>query len=147
MNDCNRCFNQKKYEITRDKIEIKVLLTFSINVSWPGIHLYCSSKTMLLFLTKKYCAGLAFAISRDLVSKMYDQSLVTPFFWVDDAYVTGLLTANLTGVNRVPLNKYMSLFGLYCSLVHSWKSEGIDSDKMFHLLLNIVYYLVVYNTY
>lgn len=129
------------------KLKSKYYLRFLLTFHDPEYIYTVHVKTLLLFLTKKYCAGLAFAISRDLVSKMYDQSLVTPFFWVDDAYVTGLLTANLTGVNRVPLNKYMSLFGLYCSLVHSWKSEGIDSDKMFHLLLNIVHYLVVYNTY
>ncbi|KAI0234284.1 Beta-1,3-galactosyltransferase 1, partial [Lamellibrachia satsuma] len=35
----------------------------------------------------QYCSGLAFLLSREMVSEMYAASLKTPFFWVDDAYV------------------------------------------------------------
>ena len=58
-----------------------------------------------------YCAGLAFLLSREMVSQMYAASLKTPFFWVDDAYVSGLLPAKVSGVERVPLNRHFSLGG------------------------------------
>lgn len=38
-----------------------------------------------------YCSGSAFIMSQDVIAPMYQISLVTPFFWVDDFYLTGLL--------------------------------------------------------
>ncbi|KAI0234287.1 Lactosylceramide 1,3-N-acetyl-beta-D-glucosaminyltransferase A [Lamellibrachia satsuma] len=59
----------------------------------------------------QYCAGVAFLLSREMVSEMYAASLKTPFFWVDDAYVSGLLPAKVNGVERVALNSHFSLQG------------------------------------
>lgn len=39
----------------------------------------------------QYCAGLAFVISRDLISALHNKSFSTPYFWIDDVYITGLL--------------------------------------------------------
>ena len=59
----------------------------------------------------EYCAGVAFLLSREMVSEMYAASLKTPFFWVDDAYVSGLLPAKVSGVERVALNTHFTLKG------------------------------------
>jgi hypothetical protein len=45
-----------------------------------------------------FCKGSAFILTGDLSRLMYNASLYTKFFWVDDYYITGLL-ANATGVN------------------------------------------------
>ena len=59
----------------------------------------------------KYCAGLAFLLSGEMVSEMYAASLKTPFFWVDDAFVTGLLPGKVSGIEHVALNRHFSLTG------------------------------------
>ena len=58
-----------------------------------------------------YCAGLAFLLSREMVSEMYAASLNTPFFWVDDAFVSGLLPSKVSGLERVALNRHFCLGG------------------------------------
>ena len=47
-----------------------------------------------------YCSGSAFVLSADVVKDMYNASLHTPFFWVDDFYVTGLLAKKVGVVHR-----------------------------------------------
>jgi hypothetical protein len=42
-----------------------------------------------------YCAGIGYVVSRPLVPLLYNASKYTPFFWVDDVYVTGMLTKNI----------------------------------------------------
>jgi hypothetical protein len=49
----------------------------------------------------RYCAGLAFVISGDLIPLLYTTSRTTPFFWIDDVYVTGLLPGKLHDVQYV----------------------------------------------
>lgn len=39
----------------------------------------------------KYCSGSAFLFTPDIIADMYNISLFTPFFWVDDVYITGYL--------------------------------------------------------
>ena len=50
-----------------------------------------------------YCSGSAYVLSPDVVSDMYNASLNTPFFWVDDFYITGLL-ASKVGVKHEKFN-------------------------------------------
>ncbi|ESO91167.1 hypothetical protein LOTGIDRAFT_95793, partial [Lottia gigantea] len=38
-----------------------------------------------------YCSGSAFLMSNDVALKMYDATLRTPFFWIDDYYITGMV--------------------------------------------------------
>jgi len=57
----------------------------------------------------KYCAGLAYLMSRDLVAGMYKASLSTPFFWIDDVYITGLLPLKIPNINYVDLLKNFTL--------------------------------------
>ena len=44
---------------------------------------------------RDYCLGLAFLMSTDLTEKLYNISFSTPFFWIDDYYVTGWLIDKL----------------------------------------------------
>lgn len=40
----------------------------------------------------QYCAGMGFVMSQEVVVDLYEASQTTPFFWIDDVYVTGLVT-------------------------------------------------------
>lgn len=51
----------------------------------------------------RYCSGSAYLMSYDVVKKFYLKSLETPFFWIDDYYVTGML-AHATNVTPISLN-------------------------------------------
>lgn len=42
-----------------------------------------------------YCPGLALLMSADLVTKLWENSLRTKYFWVDDVFFTGLLVEEL----------------------------------------------------
>lgn len=55
-----------------------------------------------------YCSGSAFILTVDVAGAMYNASLETPFFWVDDFYVTGLL-AKKVGVVHEDFNSVYSL--------------------------------------
>lgn len=58
----------------------------------------------------QYCAGIAYVISRQLVKQLYEASKSTPFFWIDDVYVTGLLTKKVPDrIDYVDLNQRMTL--------------------------------------
>jgi hypothetical protein len=43
----------------------------------------------------QYCAGIGYVVSRPLLPLLYNASRSTPFFWIDDVYVTGLLPKKL----------------------------------------------------
>ncbi len=47
-----------------------------------------------------YCSGSAFIMTADVALEMYNVSYFVPFFWIDDFYLTGLLTMKLSGLNR-----------------------------------------------
>ncbi|KAK7101484.1 beta-1,3-galactosyltransferase 5-like [Littorina saxatilis] len=55
-----------------------------------------------------YCSGSAFVLSGDMAQLMYEASLVTRFFWVDDYYITGALIKHLDVKHR-KLNQAYSL--------------------------------------
>ena len=44
---------------------------------------------------KPYCMGMAYVMSCDVTIRLYQLSFTTPFFWIDDYYVTGLLAYKL----------------------------------------------------
>lgn len=39
----------------------------------------------------KYCAGITYVMSQPLIEALKERAKVTPFFWIDDVYVTGFL--------------------------------------------------------
>jgi hypothetical protein len=55
-----------------------------------------------------YCSGSAFIMTPDVMADMYNASQYTPFFWVDDFYVTGLL-AQKVGVTHQKFNSVYTL--------------------------------------
>lgn len=55
-----------------------------------------------------YCSGSAFVLTVDVAAAMFEASLRTQFFWVDDFYVTGLL-AKKAGVVHENFNSVYSL--------------------------------------
>ncbi|XP_048743624.2 beta-1,3-galactosyltransferase 1-like [Ostrea edulis] len=57
-----------------------------------------------------YCSGSAFILSVDVCEKMYTASFYTPFFWVDDYYITGAL-AKAINVKQKRWNDFYMLNG------------------------------------
>jgi len=49
----------------------------------------------------RYCAGLGVTMSRQIVTELYYAAVVTPFFWIDDVFLTGLVAGNLKDVHYV----------------------------------------------
>jgi len=57
----------------------------------------------------QYCAGIGYIVSSPLVPLLYNASKSTPFFWIDDVYVTGLLAKKLpAGVKYVDTGKHFT---------------------------------------
>ncbi|XP_022299827.1 beta-1,3-galactosyltransferase 1-like [Crassostrea virginica] len=57
-----------------------------------------------------YCSGSAFILSVDVCEKMYRASFYTPFFWVDDYYITGAL-AKAINIKQKRWNEFYMLNG------------------------------------
>jgi len=74
----------------------------------------------------QYCAGLAFALSRELVTALHATSLSTPYFWIDDVYITGLLTKKLRGIH------YVDLISNFTLTEGDIEAEYQDSRKSIH---------------
>jgi len=81
----------------------------------------------------QYCAGLAFAISRDLVSALYSASLTTPYFWIDDVHITGLLMSEVSrtlhGIH------YIDLISNFTLVEGDIENEYGDSRKSIHYVI------------
>ena len=56
----------------------------------------------------RYCAGIGYMLSQGLVQRMSKAAETTPFFWIDDVYVTGLLTQPL--INEIHYVDVMQYF-------------------------------------
>ena len=54
-----------------------------------------------------YCSGLAFIVTSDLSSLIYNTSFYMKYFWIDDYYITGALLRNINST-YVPLGKWMT---------------------------------------
>ena len=50
-----------------------------------------------------YCNGFFTVITSDIIRELYEAAKVTPFFWVDDVYLFGLLPAKIGNVKHFPL--------------------------------------------
>lgn len=50
-----------------------------------------------------YCSGFLVLFTNDLIPALYQSSKVTPFFWVDDVYLYGLVPGNVPGVKYIGL--------------------------------------------
>ncbi|KAI8770660.1 lactosylceramide 1,3-N-acetyl-beta-D-glucosaminyltransferase B [Biomphalaria glabrata] len=58
-----------------------------------------------------YCSGFVVIITTDLVAPMYEAAKVTPFFWIDDLYLFGMLPYVVGGVtfHDYPLSSNLTL--------------------------------------
>ena len=78
----------------------------------------------------QYCAGLAFALSRELVSALYSASLSTPYFWIDDVYITGLLMQEVS--KRLHGIHYIDLISNFTLVEGDIENEYQDKRKSIH---------------
>ncbi|KAK3107921.1 hypothetical protein FSP39_025238 [Pinctada imbricata] len=45
-----------------------------------------------------YCSGIVVILSTDIIPSLYRAAMMTPFFWVDDFYLFGILPSRIPGV-------------------------------------------------
>ncbi len=56
---------------------------------------YVSKEEYSNDIYSRYCSGSAFLLTSDLVGKLFNESLYTKFFWIDDFFVTGQLAEKI----------------------------------------------------
>lgn len=84
-----------------------------------------------------YCSGSAFILSVDVCEKMYNASFFTPFFWVDDYYITGAL-AKAINVKQKRWNDFYMLNGKIVSDI--LRNNSKNKYAFFHIgKLNSIY--------
>ncbi|XP_052062064.1 beta-1,3-galactosyltransferase 1-like [Mytilus californianus] len=87
------------------------------------------------------CSGLAVFISIDLVPLLYKAALISPFFWVDDFYLFGILPAKIHGVVHYEINAHISFnhrrtfncfskYGDKCKLLAGITDTDINPTKI-----------------
>jgi len=72
---------------------------------------WCVKRSELRGRTRfpQYCAGIGYIVSSPLLPLLYSASKSTPFFWIDDVYVTGLLAKKLpAGVAYVNTGRHFT---------------------------------------
>ncbi|KAK3577119.1 hypothetical protein CHS0354_037154 [Potamilus streckersoni] len=55
----------------------------------------------------QYCSGSAYVMTPDVVREFYHVIPQTPFFWIDDYYVTGLLAKHVNVSHRTLNDRYL----------------------------------------
>lgn len=58
-----------------------------------------------------YCSGFFVAMTNDLMPAFYASAKITPFFWVDDVYLYGLVPGNVPGVQYIGLQGNWHMLG------------------------------------
>jgi hypothetical protein len=76
---------------------------------------------------KKYCSGSAYLITPDLPPLLFNASLYTKFFWIDDYYITGLLREAVDA----DFQNYNSLYEVYPDLVEKKFTEKESEYTIF----------------
>jgi len=80
---------------------------------------WCVKRSELRGRTRfpQYCAGIGYTLSSALLGLLYNASTTTPFFWIDDVYVTGLLAKKLpASVKYVDTGRHFTSKVYYCVL-------------------------------
>ena len=75
-----------------------------------------------------YCSGFTVFISTDLVPMLYHAAIGSPFFWVDDFYLFGLLPSKVPGVIHEGIRPNLTLRfpeGLQCYLQNGRKCQYV----------------------
>jgi len=81
----------------------------------------------------QYCAGLAFALSQELASALYSASLSTPYFWIDDVHITGLLMSEVS--RNLHSIHYIDLISNFTLVEGDIENEYGDSRKSIHYVI------------
>lgn len=78
-----------------------------------------------------YVSGAAYVVSGDAVDAMLDASTTTPFFWIEDIYVTGMLARN-AGVQLIVNGKFDGYRDLVdeCAVRRHISLHRIFDDRM-----------------
>ena len=82
---------------------------------------WCVKRSELRDRTRfpQYCAGIGYTLSSALLGLLYNASTTTPFFWIDDVYVTGLLAKKLpASVKYVDTGRHFTS-KVYCCVLFS----------------------------
>ena len=60
-------------------------------------------------LFPEYCEGFTVVFSNDILPSLYKSAMLTPFFWIDDVYLYGLVPRNIPNVHYTNLifNKHV----------------------------------------
>jgi beta-1,3-galactosyltransferase 1 len=114
-------------------------------------HIYCSAfvnqgprrdKTDRWYVDKveyphdkypTYCEGFAYITTTQTVFRIYNASLYTPFYWIDDVFVTGIL-AKIADIGHKQFREPNS----YTVIGHSW------TKKDDHNAQNVLFFLEKY---
>ena len=78
-----------------------------------------------------HCEGFAYILSNDVIAPLYNMSLYTPYYWIDDVYVTGFLVRN-TGVQQKSL-LYSKGFGYVIAKNSQWNYTQHAKQNLFVL--------------
>jgi len=81
----------------------------------------------------QYCAGLLFVLSRELVPALCSTSLTTPYFWIDDVYITGLLMPEVS--KKFHGIHYVDLITNFTLIEGDIDAEYQDSRKSRHFAI------------
>ncbi|BFZ10801.1 hypothetical protein BsWGS_13840 [Bradybaena similaris] len=76
-----------------------------------------------------YCSGSAFLLSGDLIKTLYHTALQTPFFWIDDYYVTGMLVNKL----KIQHTRLNSAYLLNYNVAEERLKNGSKELMIFHV--------------
>ena len=52
-----------------------------------------------------YASGSFYVMTQDLAKEIYDMAIRTPFFWVDDAYMSGIVVVRIPGLEHIDISK------------------------------------------
>jgi len=76
-----------------------------------------------------YCKGAAYIMSPDIMRRLYEVSLETPYFWVDDVFVTGILAQKLN-------IKHIQMYEYYNFAITDEKHVKKKKNPIFALVLH-----------
>ena len=82
----------------------------------------------------QYCSGITYVLSNDIIPELLQKSYSTPFFWVDDVYITGILTAKVQRLNYVNFSKNVNLKG-ETHIVEDFKTDNKSQYLVAHVAL------------
>ena len=97
---------------------------------YDGWYVHKDEFKRMIYYPYNSCSGLVVFISRDLVPLLYKAAFISPFFWVDDYYLFGILPAKINGVIHQTIEMNITLdytqglecyerFGTQCPFVIS----------------------------